>query len=117
MVMTERSHMLLRQLQMKAVVGSVMIVAMLSAGVLVPPRAWGQASSEHLQHVEKQLAKKQAAAEAHREQMDQMMKRIGEHSTYMETVQDQAMFQQAMFQQEMLRHQKMLDQMMQLMQR
>ena len=44
--------------------------------------------------------------------MDQMMKRIAEHSTYMETVKDQAMFQQ-----EMLRHQKMLDQMMQLMQR
>lgn len=44
--------------------------------------------------------------------MDQMMRRIAEHSTYMETVQDQAMFQQ-----EMLRHQKMLDQMMQLMQR
>lgn len=44
--------------------------------------------------------------------MDQMMRRIAEHSTYMETVQDQAMFQQ-----EMLRHQEMLDQMMQLMQR
>lgn len=207
----------------KAVIGSVMIGAMLSAGALVPARAWSQAPSEHLQHVEKQLAEKQAAAEAHRKQMegikdpqalnmemrkhfqmteevlalmlerrklmdaqapksggqapqapvpsqggmqggrmegggmrggmmqkemggmqggapqggampgmsgsaspstapgtpgvqmsdmDQMMRRIAEHSTYMETVQDQAMFQQ-----EMLRHQKMLDQMMQLMQR
>ena len=44
--------------------------------------------------------------------MDQMMKRIAEHSTYMETVKDPRAFQQ-----EMLRHQKMLDQMMQLMQR
>ena len=44
--------------------------------------------------------------------MDQMMRRIGEHSTYMETVKDSAMLQQ-----EMLRHQKMVDQMIQLMQR
>jgi hypothetical protein len=44
--------------------------------------------------------------------MDQMMKRITEHSTYMQTVKDQTAFQQ-----EMLRHQKMLDQMMQLIQR
>ena len=42
--------------------------------------------------------------------MDQMMKRITEHSTYMETVNDPATFRQ-----EMLRHQKMLDQMLQLM--
>ena len=44
--------------------------------------------------------------------MEQMMKRIAEHSTYMDTVNDPRTFQQ-----EMLRHQKMLDQMMQLMQR
>jgi hypothetical protein len=44
--------------------------------------------------------------------MDQMMRRIGEHSTYMETVKDPATLQQ-----EMLRHQKMLDQMVQLMQK
>ena len=44
--------------------------------------------------------------------MDQMMRRIGEHSTYMETITDGTALQQ-----EMLRHQKMLDQMMQLMQR
>ena len=44
--------------------------------------------------------------------MDQMMKRIGEHSTYMETVKDPTMLQQ-----EMLRHQRMLDQMLQLMQK
>ena len=44
--------------------------------------------------------------------MDQMMKRIADHSTYMETVTDSATLQR-----EMLRHQKMVDQMMQLMQK
>lgn len=43
---------------------------MLSTGVLMPARAWSQASSERLQHVEKQLAEKQAAAEAHPKQME-----------------------------------------------
>jgi hypothetical protein len=43
--------------------------------------------------------------------MAQMMQRIAEHSAYMETLQDQAALAQ-----EMLRHQKMLDQMLQLMQ-
>lgn len=41
----------------------------------------------------------------------QMMQRIAEHSAYMETLTDQATLAQ-----EMLRHQKMLDQMLQLMQ-
>jgi hypothetical protein len=45
-------------------------------------------------------------------EMDQLMRRITEHSTYMETVTNPSTFQS-----EMLRHQKMLDQMMQLMQR
>ena len=43
--------------------------------------------------------------------MAQMMQRIAEHSAYMETLTDQATLAQ-----EMLRHQKMLDQMLQLMQ-
>jgi len=43
--------------------------------------------------------------------MTQMMQRIAEHSAYMETLQDKAALAQ-----EMLRHQKMLDQMLQLMQ-
>lgn len=43
--------------------------------------------------------------------MAQMMQRITEHSAYMETLKDQATLTQ-----EMLRHQKMLDQMLQLMQ-
>lgn len=43
--------------------------------------------------------------------MAQMMQRIAEHSTYMETLKDQATLTQ-----EMLRHQKMLDEMLQLMQ-
>ena len=43
--------------------------------------------------------------------MTQMMQRITEHSAYMETLQDKAVLAQ-----EMLRHQKMLDQMLQLMQ-
>lgn len=43
--------------------------------------------------------------------MDQMMKRIAEHSAYMETITDGPALQR-----EMLRHQKMLDQMLQLMQ-
>jgi hypothetical protein len=43
--------------------------------------------------------------------MEQMMQRITEHSAYMETLKDQAALAQ-----EMLRHQKMLDQMLQLMQ-
>jgi hypothetical protein len=43
--------------------------------------------------------------------MDQMMQRITEHSAYMETLKDQATLTQ-----EMLRHQKMLDEMLQLMQ-
>ena len=43
--------------------------------------------------------------------MDEMMRRIAEHSAHMETIQDQAVLGQ-----EMLRHQKMLDQMLQLMQ-
>ena len=43
--------------------------------------------------------------------MAQMMQRIAEHSAYMETLKDQATLTQ-----EMLRHQKMLDQMLQLMQ-
>ena len=214
-------------------VAGLVVIAMLAAGVLAPARVWSQVPPEHLQHIEKQLAEKQAAVETHRKQMegikdpqalntemrkhfqmteeilalmlerrklteaqapksgaqasqtpapspgggmqgggmrgggmqggmmqkemggmpgmrggmmekemggmpggatpgmgaaspstspgtagaqmsdmDQMMKRIAEHSTYMETVNDQAAFQQ-----EMLRHQKMLDQMMQLMQR
>lgn len=44
--------------------------------------------------------------------MDQMMQRIAEHSRYMETIQDRAALGQ-----EMLRHQKMLDQMLELIQR
>jgi hypothetical protein len=55
---------------MKAVAGSTVIIMTLSATVLLPARASGQAPSEHLQHVEKQLAEKQAAAEAHRKQME-----------------------------------------------
>ena len=43
---------------------------------------------------------------------DQMMQRIAEHSRYMETMQDRTTLAQ-----EMLRHQKMLDQMLELMQR
>ena len=43
--------------------------------------------------------------------MGQMMQRIAEHSTFMETIQDRGALAQ-----EMLRHQKMLDQMLQLMQ-
>ena len=43
--------------------------------------------------------------------MAQMMQRIAEHSAYMETLKDQATLTQ-----EMLRHQKMLDEMLQLMQ-
>jgi hypothetical protein len=43
--------------------------------------------------------------------MTQLMQRITEHSAYMETLQDKAVLAQ-----EMLRHQKMLDQMLQLMQ-
>jgi hypothetical protein len=43
--------------------------------------------------------------------MEQMMQRIAEHSAYMETIQDRTLLAQ-----EMLRHQKMLDQMLQLMQ-
>ena len=54
---------------MKTVVGVGIITAMRSAGVVMPGRVWSQAS-EHLQHVEKQLAEKQAAAEAHRKQME-----------------------------------------------
>jgi hypothetical protein len=42
---------------------------------------------------------------------EQMMQRLAEHSAYMETLQDKAAVAQ-----EMLRHQKMLDQMLQLMQ-
>ena len=42
----------------------------------------------------------------------QMMQRIAEHSAFMETIQDRSALAQ-----EMLRHQKMLDQMLQLMQR
>ena len=42
---------------------------------------------------------------------EQLMARIAEHSAYMETIKDQALLAQ-----EMLRHQKMLDQMLQLMQ-
>lgn len=42
---------------------------------------------------------------------EQMMKRLAEHSAYMETLQDKTAVAQ-----EMLRHQKMLDQMLQLMQ-
>jgi len=45
-------------------------------------------------------------------EMDQMMQRIAEHSRYMETMQDRAALAP-----EMLRHQKMLDQMLELMQR
>ena len=44
--------------------------------------------------------------------MDQMMQRIAEHSRYMETMQDRTALAQ-----EMLRHQKMLDQMLELIQR
>ena len=215
---------------MRGMIGTVAITAMLSVGVLAPSPAWTQAPAGRLQQVEKQLADKQGAMEAHRKQMegvkdpqvlnmemrkhfqmtedalalmlerrklmdaqapntgtqapqtaappqsggmpgggmqhgmqggmmqkeiggmpgmgggrmekemggmqgggtpvpgmgsaspsttstamadmDQMMKRIAEHSTYMDTVKDPRTFQQ-----EMLRHQKMLDQMMQLMQR
>jgi hypothetical protein len=43
--------------------------------------------------------------------MQQMMQRLAEHSAYMETLQDKTLLAQ-----EMLRHQKMLDQMLQLMQ-
>lgn len=43
--------------------------------------------------------------------IEQMMQRIAEHSAYMETIKDQPILAQ-----EMLRHQKMLDQMLQLMQ-
>ena len=43
--------------------------------------------------------------------MAQMMQQIAEHSTYMETLKDQTILTQ-----EMLRHQKMLDEMLQLMQ-
>lgn len=42
---------------------------------------------------------------------EQMMQRLAEHSKYMETMQDRAALNQ-----EMLRHQKMLDQMLELMQ-
>lgn len=212
--------------KMRTVFGSTIVAAVVVAGLLMPAGVWSQAPSEHLQHVDKQLAEKQAAAEAHRKQMegikdrrlldvemqkhfkmtedilalmverrkltqgqaampsapqssgqpsaqgggmsggmggmrggmekgmegmqrgggmmekemggmkgggmpgmagagaaapapgattndmDQMMQRIATHSTYMETVKDPAALQQ-----EMLRHQKMLDQMMQLMQR
>ena len=42
---------------------------------------------------------------------EQMMQRLAEHSKYMETMQDRAALSQ-----EMLRHQKMLDQMLELMQ-
>ena len=43
--------------------------------------------------------------------VEQMMQRLTEHSKYMETMHDQAVLGQ-----EMLRHQKMLDQMLELMQ-
>jgi hypothetical protein len=45
-------------------------------------------------------------------EMEQVMKRIAAHSAYMETIQDQALLVQ-----EMLRHQRMLDQMLMLMQK
>lgn len=44
-------------------------------------------------------------------EMKQMMQRIAEHSAYMETIKDRAQLSK-----EVLRHQKMLDQMLQLMQ-
>jgi hypothetical protein len=53
----------------------------------------------------------QSASAAPGGDMAQMMQRIVEHSAYMETLQDKAALAQ-----EMLRHQKMLDQMLQLMQ-
>ena len=43
--------------------------------------------------------------------MGQMMQRIAEHSAFMETIPNRGVLAQ-----EMLRHQKMLDQMLQLMQ-
>lgn len=54
---------------MKAVIGSVIVTMMLGGGLLMPQRASSQ-GSEHLQHVEKQLADKQAAAETHRKQLE-----------------------------------------------
>jgi hypothetical protein len=53
----------------------------------------------------------QSAPTASSSDMEQMMQRIAEHSAYMETIKDQPLLTQ-----EMLRHQKMLDQMLQLMQ-
>ena len=44
-------------------------------------------------------------------EMKRMMQRIAEHSAYMETIKDRAQLSK-----EMLRHQKMLDQMLELMQ-
>lgn len=44
-------------------------------------------------------------------EMTKMMQRLSEHSAYMETIKDRTQFSQ-----EMLRHQRMLDQMLQLMQ-
>ena len=52
-----------------------------------------------------------AGANAQSDAMKQMMQRIAEHSAYMETLKDRAQLSK-----EMLRHQKMLDQMLQLMQ-
>ena len=53
----------------------------------------------------------QSGPPAESKQMQQMMQRISEHSAYMETLKDRAQLSK-----EMLRHQKMLDQMLQLMQ-
>ena len=53
----------------------------------------------------------QSGATTQSNEMKQMMQRIAEHSAYMETIKDRAQLSK-----EMLRHQKMLDQMLQLMQ-
>jgi len=52
------------------------------------------------------------SSQAQPSDMDQMMQRLAEHSRSMETMQDRTTLTQ-----EMLRHQKMLDQMLELMQR
>lgn len=53
----------------------------------------------------------QSGATTESNEMKQMMQRISEHSAYMETIKDRTQLSK-----EMLRHQKMLDQMLQLMQ-
>ena len=53
----------------------------------------------------------QSGPAAESTEMKQMMQRIAEHSAYMETIKDRAQLTK-----EMLRHQKMLDQMLELMQ-